>query len=58
MSLDPRKNRDDRERRKAAENKIPPLNPPFPFRVVAFDPWAFELQNDPPPIDTAPEAAQ
>lgn len=58
MSLDPKQNRQDRERKKAAENKIPPLNPPFPFRVVAFDLWAFDLQNDPPRIDTAPTAAQ
>ena len=58
MSLDPKQNRQERERKKAAENKIPPLNPSFPFRVVAFDPWTFDLQNDPPPIDTAPTAAQ
>lgn len=58
MSLDPRQNRQDRERKKAAENKIPPLNPPFPFRAVAFDPWAFDLQRDPPPIDTPQKAAQ
>lgn len=58
MSLDPKANRLERERKKAAENKIPPLNPPFPFRVLAFDPWAFELQNDPPPIDTGKETAQ
>lgn len=58
MSLDPKQNRQERERKKAAENIIPPLNPPFPFRVVAFDPWAFDLQKDPPPIDTAPTAAQ
>ena len=58
MSLDPKQNRQERDRKKAAENKIPPLNPQFPFRVVAFDPWDFDLQNDPPPIDTAPTAAQ
>lgn len=45
MSLDPKQNRQDQERKKAAENKIPPLNPPFPFRVVAFDPWVFNLQK-------------
>ena len=55
MSLDPKQNRIERERKKAAENMPPPLNPPFPFRVVAFSPWAFDLQNDPPPIDTAKE---
>lgn len=39
---------DWRERKKSAKNKPPPLNPPFPFRVVASDPWAFGIQNDPP----------
>lgn len=58
MTLDPKQNRQDRERKKAAENKVPPLNPPFPFRAVPFNPWAFDLQNDPPPIDTAPTAAR
>jgi len=51
--LDPKQNRIDREHKKAAENKPPALNPPFPFRVVAFNPWTFGLQKDPPPIDTA-----
>lgn len=58
MSLDPKQNRQDRERKKAAENKIPSLNPTFPFRVVAFNPWTFDLQKDPPLIDTAPTATQ
>jgi hypothetical protein len=56
--LDPKENRQERERKKAEENKPPPLNPPFPFRVVAFDPWTYGLQNDPSPIDTAPPTAQ
>jgi hypothetical protein len=58
MSLDPKQNRQERERKKAAENQPPPLNPLFPFRVVAFNPWSFDLQNDPPSIDTAPTATQ
>ena len=48
MSLDPRQNRIAREQAKAKANTPPPLNPPFPFRVVPFDPWTFDLQNDPP----------
>lgn len=56
--LDPKENRQQRERKKARENKPPPLNPPFPYRVVAFDPWKYKLQNDPQPIDTAPKPAR
>lgn len=53
MSLDPRKNREKRERKKAEENKVQPLNPPFPYRVIAFNPWAYGVQRDPAPrIDT------
>ena len=58
MSLDPRQNRIAREQAKAKANTPPPLNPPFPFRVVPFDPWTFDLQNDPPAIDTPPQAAR
>lgn len=58
MSLDPKENRQQREREKAKANRPPALNPSFPFRVVAFDPWAFDLQRDPPPIDTPQESAQ
>ncbi len=49
MSLNPRENREKRERKKAEENKVQPLNPPFPYRVVAFNPWAYGVQRDPPP---------
>ena len=52
MSLDPKENRQERERKKAAENKIPPLNPPFPFRALPFSPFTFDLHADPPQSDT------
>lgn len=58
MGLDPKANRIERDREKAKAEQPPPLNPPFPYRVVAFDPWTFGLQRDPPPIDTPPEAAR
>jgi hypothetical protein len=58
MSLDPRQNRIKRERKKVAENQVPPLNPPFPFRVVPFNPWSFDLQRDPPVIDTPQPASR
>jgi len=58
MSLDPKENRQERERKRAAENKIPPLNPPFPFRALPFSPLTFDLHADPPPIDTEKEEAR
>lgn len=58
MSLDPKENRQERERKKAAEDKVLPLNPPFPFRVLPFNPFTFDLHADPPPIDTANEEAR
>jgi hypothetical protein len=54
MGLDPKANRAEREREKAKAEQPPPLNPPFPYKVVPFDPWTFDLQNDPPPIDMPP----
>ena len=58
MGLDPKANRAQREREKAKAEKPPPLNPPFPYKVVPFDPWIFDLQHHPPPIDMPPQAAQ
>lgn len=53
MSLDPTQNRLAREAEQAAgAEKIPPLDPPFPFRAIAFDPFAFGAQLD-PPVDTS-----
>lgn len=47
--LDPKKRREQRESKKAAElADIPPLNPPFPFRKTPFDPFYFGLQDEPP----------
>ena len=53
--LDTAANRVAREKKKAKENQTPPLNPPFPYRVVAFDPWTFGLEKA-MPIDIAQEA--
>jgi len=51
--LDPRQRRLSRERaRRLDAPPAPedvPLDPPFPYRIVPFDPWTFGLQNDPPP---------
>jgi hypothetical protein len=49
MGLDPRENREKREREKAKQNEPPPLDPPFPYRVMPFDPWTFDVEADPPP---------
>jgi hypothetical protein len=40
------------EEAKAKEPEIPPLNPPFPFKVSPFNSAAFGVMVDPPPIDT------
>lgn len=50
MGLDPKENRLEREAKRAKENEPPPLNPPFPFKPTAFDPWFFGIENDPPPV--------
>ncbi|MEQ1862000.1 MAG: hypothetical protein ABMA13_18940 [Chthoniobacteraceae bacterium] len=39
--LNPLHRRIAREAKAAVENAPPPLNPPFPFRRLAFDPWFF-----------------
>jgi hypothetical protein len=46
--LDPRARRLTKEAKQKKENEPPPLNPPFPFRRLAFDPWFFGLEDDPP----------
>ena len=51
MSLDPKANRAAREAADAKKKRkaIPPLEPPFPFTALAFDPWDFNCAADPPP---------
>ena len=57
MGLDPQANRLQREAAQAEKDQ-PPLDPPFPFRPTAFDPWFFGIQKQPKassraaPIDT------
>ena len=49
MSLDPKTNRQQREAddaKKRAEE--PPLNPPFPHKRQAFDPFFFGLERETP----------
>ncbi|MHA3773672.1 hypothetical protein ACXR0O_19220 [Verrucomicrobiota bacterium sgz303538] len=48
MALDPLQRRLEREAeaaKKAAQ--VPPLNPAFPFRPIAFDPLFFGLDEQP-----------
>ena len=48
MSLDPKTNRQTREAddaKKRAEE--PPLNPPFPHKRQAFDPFFIQLEREP-----------
>lgn len=54
MSLDPKTNRRERETDNAQNRaEAPPLNPPFPHKRQAFDPFFFDLQVEPlPPADT------
>lgn len=50
MALDPRQARIERERKKARENPDNvPLNPPFPFTNLPFDPFFFSATIDPKP---------
>lgn len=46
--LDPRARRLTKEAKQKEENEPPPLNPPFPFQRLSFDPWFFGLEDDPP----------
>lgn len=56
MPLNPLQNRWDQENKaKKADPSLAPLNPPFPFRVVNFDPATFGL--DQPPLATVPTPA-
>lgn len=58
MSWDPQTNAEQRAAERAEKEKAPPLDPPWPYRLVAFDPFAFGVDQDPPepPIDN-PAAA-
>ena len=48
MSLDPKTNRRERETDKAQNRaEAPPLNPPFPHKRQAFDPFHFALNSEP-----------
>ena len=54
-TLDANANRQAELDAKASEIVVPPLNPPFSYRVLSFDPWFFGL-NGPHP-STEDEAA-
>jgi len=48
MSLDPKTNRREREAEKAKKRaEEPPLNPPFPHKRQAFDPFFFQVEREP-----------
>lgn len=48
MSLDPKTNRRERETEKAQTRaEAPPLNPQFPHKRQAFDPFHFALNSEP-----------
>ena len=50
-TLDANANREaELAKQAAAVPAVPPLNPAFTYRVVAFDPWFFDL-NGPHPSD-------
>lgn len=53
MSLDPKENREAREREKEKANKKPALNPPFPFRPTQFPLETFGVDAE-PPVDKEP----
>lgn len=49
----------DRAARRAVATAPPPLNPPWPWRLLAFDPARFGVAQDPPreptpTLDTSP----
>lgn len=51
MSLDTKENREKREAKAEREKPpVPPLNPPFPYRVTPIDLAYFDLLR-PPVID-------
>ena len=54
MSLDPKTNRRERETDKAQKSaEAPPLNPPFPHKRQAFDPFFFALERETPDEEAA-----
>ena len=36
MALDPKTNRQERKAEKAKKQQAPPLNPPFPHKLIAY----------------------
>ena len=59
MSLDPKTNRQQRgveKAKKAAEE--PPLNPHFPHKRQAFDPFFFSLTRETPDEEAERKAAR
>ena len=59
MSLDPKTNRKARETEKAKKvAEEPPLNPPFPHKRQAFDPFFFSLERETPAEEADRKAAQ
>ncbi len=46
--LDPHARRVARESAAAEAREVPPLNPPFPYTKTPFDPWFYNLEDDPP----------
>ena len=59
MSLDPKTNRQTREAEKAKKAaEEPPLNPLFPHKRQAFDPFFFSLERETPAEEAERKAAQ
>ena len=59
MSLDPKTNRREREAEKAKKAaEEPPLNPLFPHKRQAFDPFFFNLERETPAEEAERKAAQ
>lgn len=59
MSLDPKTNRQEREAEKAKKTaEEPPLNPLFPHKRQAFDPFFFSLERETPAEEAERKAAQ
>lgn len=47
----------ERRAEQAADAQPPPLDPPFPFRVIPFDPFFFSLPDFLEPVPGAPAPA-
>ncbi len=59
MSLDPKTNRQQREAEKAKKAaEEPPLNPLFPHKRQAFDPFFFSLERETPAEEAERKAAR